>query len=93
MISLDELLSVLTNDWQAARLISSQLVFPPDAIARVVANNREGVWQRNKNMSTETAKAHAAARVLTDAVRRGVAEKRKVGTKCEYRLTKPKETQ
>ena len=93
-VSLEELLKVLTNNWQTTRLISSQLVFPPDAIARSVANHREGVWQRNKNMSTGTARAHAAARALSNAVKKGYVEKRQVtGNKNEYRLAQPKATQ
>lgn len=91
-VSTTEVIAVLTNDWQSARLISAQLVISPDALWRSVANNREGLWKGNRNMSIETAKAHMTTRFLRNLVSTGVAEKRKCsGNKNEYRLAQPKD--
>jgi hypothetical protein len=82
---------VLTDEWQTSLAISLQLVFPPDAVARRVANNRDGIWKNNPNMSERTSKSHITSRLLTDCVRNGFAEKRRVnGAKNEYRLAQPK---
>jgi hypothetical protein len=83
---------VLTDEWQTSLAISLQLIFPPDAVARRVANNRDAIWSGYSNMSEKTAKSHITSRALTECIKMGFAEKRKVnGTKNEYRLVQPKE--
>lgn len=90
-VSEEEVLAVLTNEWQSCRLISAQLIISPDSVWRTVANNRQGVWAGNANMSIETAKAHMTTRFLMNAIIRGLVESRKRSdNKNEYRLAQPK---
>lgn len=89
-----EVKQVLTNEWQTSLAVSLQLVFPPDAIARRIANSHDGMWRGNPNMSERTARSHIASRFLENIVRTGFAEKRKAsGNRNEYRLTQPKSEQ
>jgi hypothetical protein len=86
-----DVLSLITNEWQTSRVIAQQLVLPPDVIAR----ERLAIMRNQLNNCSEiAAKAHIVAGVLKDVCKLGKVEKRKKNRHLnEYRLPVSEEGQ
>lgn len=85
------ILSVLTTDWQAVSVIACQVVLPPDAVKRMASYKRQkpGRW----GSSEPGVRSDLVCQRLKTMVGSGVVEKRKIGSKNEYRLAQPKSEQ
>ena len=70
----------LTTEWQTSRLIALQIIVQPDALARTAKS-------RSYQQDLVSVKVQMIAKCLTDCMRKGVVESRKVGRGLtEYRL-------
>jgi hypothetical protein len=90
----ESVLKVLTNEWQTASLIASQIEVPPDAIARTMQQMEAN--GRRKYPNVAAAKTQIVARRLNQNLRnkQPIIEKRKVKRLLsEYRLIQPAEEQ
>jgi len=83
----ESVLKVLTNEWQTASLIASQIEVPPDAIARMMQQIEAN--GRRKYPNVAAAKAQVVSHRLNQYVKnkQPIVEKRKVNRLLnEYRL-------
>jgi hypothetical protein len=82
----DAVLSALTDDWQSASAIACQMVFPPDALARVL-ENRAKSWRTHVG-TISSVKSFIVSQSIGPLVKQGLVEKRMIGlNKNEYRLS------
>jgi len=88
----NNILSVITNDWQTSSIIACQVVLPPEVVKRVAIYKleRPGRW----GSSERGVRSDVVYQRLKTLVAKGLVESRSIdGRKNEYRLAQPKETQ
>lgn len=85
----ENVLSVITSEWQSASIIACQIVLPPDAVNRRTLN-RKMIDGSGRDRGSKTDLVHQR---LKNLFQKGAIEKRKIdGWRNEYRLSQPKES-
>ena len=81
----EKIFKVLSSDWQSSAVIASQIDMPPDALARLMAKEKN---RRGHDSNYACVKAQIVGQRLSSFFLRGCAEleRRRVGRKFEYRL-------